>query len=359
MSRALAKSMRIRRRLLIPLAVLLIVAAVALIVVLRKQAPPEAARLLPGADGFFYINLKWIRTVNATGQLPPVSRAPDYQKFVEETGFQFERDLDEAAFAIHYPQSWDGGTAGPASEPRFSEVFVGKADAARLTAYLKKLSSSVDDYRGFEIYNIPLEGRTVRAVLLSYDTLAVSNHPDPGVVRGMIDRSRKLASPFGGPSLLRRFYRRVPLASLSFAIVRMRPELASLGGLGSWSLLVPEPTVAVISARYLRALHLRAEAFTPSEEAAHSIAAKTSSFLSLFHAAEASVGTHGADPDVKAFFDSLKVAQEGDRAVLTATVPAGFIRKVMTEAPPETSVPAASPPPEAPAATRSEKHGAR
>ena len=151
--------MRIRRRLLIPLIVLLIVAGVALIVTLRKHAPPEAARLLPGADGFFYINLRWIRTFNATGQLPSVSREPEYQKFVEETGFQFERDLDKAAFAIHYPQSWGNGTAGSAAEPRFSEIFVGKIDSGRLTAYLKKLSSSIEDYRGFDIYNIPFEGR--------------------------------------------------------------------------------------------------------------------------------------------------------------------------------------------------------
>ncbi len=234
--------MRIRRRLPIPVAVLLLVAAVALIVTLRKHAPPEAARLLPGADGFFYINLEWVRKFNAASQLPPVSREPEYQKFVEETGFQFERDLDKAAFAIHYPQSWGNGTAGLAAEPRFSEVFVGKIDSTRLTAYLKKISSSIDDYRGFEIYNIPLEGRTVRVVILSYDSVAVSNHPSPDVIRGMLDRSRKLASPFGGPSLLRKFYRRVPLASLSFAILRVQPaEMSSLGGLGGWSLLFPKP----------------------------------------------------------------------------------------------------------------------
>src|SRR5208282_2091401 len=110
-----------------------------------------------------------------------------------------------------------GGTAGSAAEPRFSEVFVGKIDSGRLTAYLRKLASSVENYRGFEIYNIPMEGRVVRAVLLSYDSIAVSNHPDPEVIRGVLDRSRKLASPFGGPGLLRRFYRQVPLASLSFA----------------------------------------------------------------------------------------------------------------------------------------------
>src|SRR5271170_4879573 len=282
--------MRIRRRLPILLVVLLIFAVVALIVTLRKNAPPEAARLLPGADGFFYINLKWIRTFNATSQLPPVSREPEYQKFVEETGFQFERDLDQAAFAVHYPQSWGGGTAGSAPEPRFSEVFVGKIDSARLTAYLKKLSSSIEDYRGFDIYSIPLEGRTVRVVILSYDSVAVSNHPNADVIRGILDRSRKLASPFGGPRLLRTFFGRVPLASLSFAILRVKPEMSSFGGLGSWSFLFPKPAVTVISARYLRALHLRAEAFTDSDADAQAITEKSAAFLSLFHAAEGAVG---------------------------------------------------------------------
>jgi hypothetical protein len=358
----LRNSMRIRRRLPIPLAVLLIVAAVALIVILRKHAPPEAARLLPGADGFFYINLEWVRKFNATSQLPPVSREPEYQKFVEETGFQFERDLDKAAFAIHYPQSWGNGTGGSASEPRFSEIFVGKIDSGRLTAYLKKLSSSIEAYRGFDIYDVPLEGRTVRVVTLSYDSVAVSNHPNPDVIRGMIDRSRKLASPFGGPWLLRKFYRKVPLASLCFAILRVRPaKMNSLGGPDSWSLLFSKPAVAVISARYLRALHLRAEAFTDSEADAHAITEKTAAFLSLFHAAEGSVGAHGTDADVKTFFDSLKVEQSGDRAILTAAVPPGFIRKALFEAPPDTATPTApaTPPKEPLAPKRSQKLGSR
>jgi hypothetical protein len=332
--------MRIRRRLPIPLAVLLIVAAVALIVTLRKHAPPEPARLLPGADGFLYVNLEWIRTFNASSQLPPVSHDPDYQKFVEETGFQWERDLDKAAFAVHYPQSWGDGTAGSATEPRFSEVFVGKFDSGHVTAYLKKLSSSVEDYRGFDIYSIPLEGRTVRVVIFSYDSVAVSNHPDPEVIRGMLDRSRKLASPFGGPRLLRQFFGKVPLASLAFAVLRVRPEMSSVAGIDSWSLLFPKPAVAVISARYLGALHLRVEAFTDSDDDAHAVTEKTSTFLSLFHATEVSVGAQGTDADVKSFFDSLKVEQSGNRAILTATVPPGFIKKVLTEAPPETIAPA-------------------
>jgi hypothetical protein len=338
--------MRFRRRLPILAVVLLIAAAIGVLVFLRKQAPPEAARLLPGADGFFYIDLKWIRTFNATGQLPPVSRDPEYQYFVDQTGFQFERDLDEAAFAIHYPKTWGNGTGGQATEPRFSEVFVGRFDASRLVPYLKRLSSAVDDYRGFEIYNIPFEGRTVRVVILAYDSVAVSNHPNPGVIRGILDRSRKLASPFGGPWLLRKFYRRVPLASLSFAILRVQPaEMSDFGGFSGWSLLFPKPAIAVISARYLRALHLRAEAVAENEADAQAIADKANSFLALFHAAEGSVDTHGTDADVKAFFDSLRVEHSGERAILTATVPPGFIKKALTEPPP---VDAPAPPPPAP-----------
>lgn len=339
--------MRFRRRLPILIVVLLIAGAIALLVTLRKHAPPEPARLLPGADGFFYVNLKWIRTFNATAPLPPVSRDPEYQKFVDETGFQFERDLDQAAFAVHYPQDWGDGTAGTATEPRFSEIFVGKFNSAPVLSYLKRHAASIDNYRGFDIYNIPVEGRTVRVTFLSYDSVAVSNHPDPDVIRGMIDRSRKLASPFSGPSLLRRFYKEVPLTSLSFAILEVKPAaMNSLEGFGGWSLLFPKPAVVVISARYLRALHLKADAFSDSEADAQAIVDKVGVYIALFHAAEGSVGTHGTDPDVKAFFDSLKVERSGERATLTATVPQGFIKKALSEAPHETApVTQPSPPP--------------
>ena len=334
--------MRIRRTLPFVAAVLVFAAVVALLVFLRKQAPPEAARLLPGADGFLYVNLKWIRTFNATSQLPPVSRQPDYEKFVEQTGFQFERDLDEAAFAVHYPGSWGDGTGGSAQEPRISAIFVGRIDSGRLTAYLKQASSSVDNYRGFNIYNIPQEGYIARVAVLSYNTVVLSYHPDPNVIRGVIDRSRKLASPFAGPWLLRRYYRKVPIASLAFSILRVKPaQMTSIGELGSWAMLFPKPAVAVISARYLRALHLKVEAFADSESDAQAIADRASTVLSLFHAAEGSVGTHGTDADVRAFFDSLKVERAGDRAILTATAPPGFIKKVVSGEPPELSPPAA------------------
>ncbi len=325
--------MRIRRSLPILLAVLLIAAAVALVVVLRKHAPPEPARLLPGADGFLYVNLKWVRRANIAGQLPAVSRDPEYEQFIQATGFQFERDLDEAAFAIHYPAT---STPGAAEPPHFSEVFVGRIQGGRLRAYLSKISSSVENYRSVDIYSIPLEGRTLRVAILGVDTVAASNHGDPLLLRGIIDRSRKLASPFGGPALLRQYYRHVPFASLAWTIFRIdsSSDHSSPGPFGL-SFLFPKPAVVVASVRYLGNVHFRAEAFTGSEDDAKRLTEQLSTFLSIFHTAESSVSTQGTDADVKQFFDSLKVEQHNTRAVLTATVPPGFIRKAVAEPPKE------------------------
>src|SRR5438132_9452924 len=194
--------MRIRRRLPILFGFLLFVAAVAAVVELRKHAPPEAARLLPGADAFVYIDLKWMRRAEIGSHLPAVPHDPEYEQFIQATGFQFERDLQEAAFAIHYPTR-----AGPSEPPRFTEIFTGKINGEKLRPYLRKLSGPTEDYGSIDIYNIPLNGHTLRVAILGVDTVAASNHNDPLVIRGVIDRSRKVASPFGGPALLRQYYR--------------------------------------------------------------------------------------------------------------------------------------------------------
>jgi hypothetical protein len=323
--------MRIRRSFPILLGVLLVAAALTVIVQLRKHAPPEPARLLPGADGFLYVNLKWIRRANITGQLPPVTHDSEYARFLQATGFQFERDLDQAAFAIHFPEKRFRG-----SEPsRFSEIFVGRVDSGRLRTYLKQIATSIENYRSIDIYTIPLEGRTLRAALLGVDTVAASNHADPFVMRGIIDRSRKLASPFGGPALLRQYYKSVPIASLTWAILKVEPSKESSESSNSWlmSFLLNKPAVLVASARYLGSVHVRAEAFTAGEDDAKRVTDQLNTFLNVFHGAETNVSSQGTDKDVKQFFDSLKVEQDKNRAVLTANIPPGFIRKVMSEVP--------------------------
>lgn len=339
--------MRIRRTLPIFLTVVLVAVAVILAVQLRKHAPPEPARLLPGADAFFYVNLGRIRKANAGKELPSVSHDPEYERFIHETGFQFERDLDEAAFAVHYPGNWPGGgTGGSAPEPRFSEVLVGKFHGERLTAYLRQIAQAVENYQSVDIFTIRVEGRSLRVAVLSADAVAASNHDEPAVIRGIVDRSKRLASPFGGPSLLRQFYKHVQFASLAWVVARMEPSAA-----GSWGAVFATPATLVVSGTYRSplhltadAVHLRAEAFAGSSEEARAIIDKVNIFVALTHTGETAVGMHGTDPDVKSFFESIEVKQEGNRAVLNAALPFGFLRKMLAESGPELTDPSSPSP---------------
>ena len=337
--------MRIRRAFPIALALVIVAAAVMLAVQLRKHAPPEAARLLPGADAFVYGNFVWARKANGGKLLLPVAHDPEYERFIQETGFDFERDLNGAAFAIHYPQNWPGGgTGGAASEPRFSEVFTGKFDTGKCLAYLKRSAQSIENYNSIDIFTLPLYGRSFRIAILGVDIVAASNHDDPAVIRGIVDRSRRLASPFGGPALLRKYYKRVQLASPLWIVGRVAPESPQFTG---WSALFPKPADLVASASYnplhlpLRsgALHVRAEAWAGSDEDAQSIADKVNLFLTMFRSAEVSVGSTGSDPDLKALFDSLQARKEDSRAVLVATLPATIFHKLL-ETPASSPVPA-------------------
>src|ERR1700722_4630907 len=348
--------MRIRRAFPIALALVIVAAAVMLAVQLRKHAPPEAARLLPGADAFVYGNFVWARKANGGKLLLPVALDPEYDRFIQETGFDFERDLNGAAFAIHYPQNWPGGgTGGAASEPRFSEVFTGKFDTAKCLAYLKRSAQSIENYNSIDIFTLPLYGRSFRIAILGVDIVAASNHDDPAVIRGIVDRSRRLASPFGGPALLRKYYKRVQLASPFWMVARVEP-LARQSA--AWATIFAKPADLVVSASFsplhlplrVDALHLRAEAWAGSDVVPREQADKANLFLAMFRSAEVSVGAPGTDADVKALFDSLQVRQEGNHAILAAVLPGPVLRK-LSESPEQTSapgVPAASEQPHTP-----------
>jgi hypothetical protein len=177
----------------------------------------------------------------------------------------------------------------------------------------------------------------------------------------MIDRSRKLASPFAGPALLRHYYKDVPLVSLAWGIVRItggdtRFPLSN----GVWALLFHQPSTLVVSARYLTALHVRAEDYAGNEDEAKRIADQATAVLNIFRGGEISAGNSEADKDVKEFFDSLKVQQHDSRAVLTAVLSPRFIRKIVAEAPPElVPAPEAPPNPAPPPPSKPKKHRAK
>lgn len=340
-----------RRQLWIALAVVVVLAgAIVMAILLRKAAAPEAARLLPDSDAVFYINLEPIRLLTGLGKKPVAERDPEYQQFVQETGFDFERDLDRAAFAIHY-----GG--GRDAETRYSEILQGHFDHTRVNQYLAKLSNNgVEHYQGFDIYAIPLEGRTLRVVLLGLDMAAASNNADPGFIHYMVDRYKESALPFAGPALVRDYYRRVPLGSVAWTIARM-PQQTSMQDHsellipGGWSSLLPKGSIVIASARPLTEVHLRAEVITDSEAQARNFTGKLNAFLALFNSIDISMDAGGPDPDVKKAFESFQVKQEKNEATVTASVPFAFFRKIVSESPveitPQTQKPPEGSPPAA------------
>ena len=324
--------MRFRRRIPVLLGLAIFLAAVFAVVELRKHAPPEPARLLPGADGFLYLNLQWMRRADLGGKLHPAPHDPDYDQFIQATGFDFERDLAQAAFAIHYP------SPATHNETRYSEILVAHLDADKFRNYLKQNARSIEDYREIEIYSVPIEDRTVRIAMLGVDVctphlctmVAASNHDDPAVIRGMVDRAHKLASPFGGPALLRQFYRHVrqlPLPSLGWAIFKVN----AAGPVSSP--LFPAPATVVAAVQYLGAVHFHAEAFTNNTDAAKQLVSEASTFLNIFQSAEQSATGHRADADFESVMQSIKIEQNDTRAVLTAIVPSEVIRKIIAGAP--------------------------
>ncbi len=195
----------------------------------------------------------------------------------------------------------------------------------------------------------------MRVALLGIDIAAASNTDTPDAIHGMIDRYKQAALPFSGPSLVSDYYRRVPLGSIVWTIARPPAQASDEHGElllpGDWSGLLPHGSIVIASARPLKDVHLRADVVLHSEAEAQIFTEQVAAYLTLFKSLEISMDSGGPDKDVKAAFDSLEVHQDSSEAVLTATVPYAFFKKVLSESPvelgPETQKP---PKQEAPAA---------
>ena len=330
---------------------IIVVAVVVLLgaaIYLRSRAAPEAVRLLPAADTILYFNLRPIRLVTNFGDRQ-IEHEPDYEDFVRQTGIQFERDLDEAAFAVHTSNQTAASSRADEDTSRYSEVFVGRFNSEKLRAYLKKLAGSMEHYRAHDIYNIPHEGRTVRVSILAPDTVAASNAEDDRQIHHIVEQYEKLALPFGGPELVRDFYSQVPFGSLAWIITDVPIRNATLPG--GWAQEMISQLlgrgVVVVSLRYSTAVHLRADSFV-SEEKAKDVSEHLNSLLAIYRRMDASTQPEAPNPDLKAALDSIKIEPQSDRVSLSATLPRELVAKlfespVEAETKPEPATPQPQP----------------
>jgi hypothetical protein len=312
-------SRRTRRTLLIVAAILgLLVVAV----FLRSKAPPEAARLLPESDGIVYFNLKPMRTLFHK-ELKPPERVPEYQQFVDATGIDWERDLDQAAIALHRMPD-PNGPNGPVA---YSMVLVGKLGGARLNEWMAAHAAGRESFAGRTIYSIPSEGRTVRVAQIGYDMLAVSNTPTAEQIHSIIERHRTAAWPFANSSLLEQHYKDVPLLSLAWGVGQIGlpfSESGSISVLGFRLPLEPDSTI-IASLRWTGSLHLRVEEIAPSAEAARQQAAALSTLVMLARGFAAPLGSNAVNNSLRELLENAQVSQQRDRVMVTAALPVGFI----------------------------------
>lgn len=335
---ALRRIMRKRTRYSLLLA-LALVAALAVALFLRAKAPPEVARLLPECDAIVYANLKPLRSATHFDKTP-ITRSADFQQFIDATGIVPERDLDAAAFALHRMDD-PNGPNGPVA---YSEVFEGRFDGARVARYLAHIAVTEESYEGHTIYVIPVgdttgsKGRLLRVTQLGYDTIAASNMPTAEQIHAMLDRHRAGASPFAGSSLLSARYGDVPVLSSAWAIGHIGLPFSESGRITVFGLQLPlsEDTTLVASLRYLGAVKLRIEEIAPNEAEAAQSAGALQTLLQMFRSVQQIQSeTHGdraTDTAMRQALDSLKIKQDGDRTVLTASLPVELLRELVTPA---------------------------
>jgi hypothetical protein len=94
---------------------------------------------------------------------------------------------------------------------------------------------------------------------------------------------------------------------------------------------LPRGSTVISSIRYLGAVQAKAEFLLENEQRAQQFTSQANAFLELFKSIEANIPRSGSDPDVKAVFDSFKIEQEKDRAVLRASISTAFLKKFFSE----------------------------
>ncbi|MGA2351313.1 MAG: hypothetical protein ABSF70_12840 [Terracidiphilus sp.] len=270
---------------------------------------------MPESDGIVYINFKPVRAFFRKDLKPP-QHAEDYQQFIDAIGIDPERDLDEAAIALHRMTD----PSGPNGPVAYSMVLVGKITGKRLNAWLDAHAGSRESYAGHTIYNVPSEGRTVRVAQIGYDMVAVSNYPTAEMIHSMLDRHSTAAWPFAGSTLLRQHYHEVPLLSVAWGVGQIGLPFSESGAIKVLGLELPLEADSTIIASLGWTGSLKIVEIAPSEEKAARQAAALATLLTLARDFTVQLSENSADNGLKELLKTAEVTQKHDRVVVTATV---------------------------------------
>lgn len=321
-----------RKRTLVPTVIACTLAAgLGIALYLRTLAPPDAARLLPESDAIVYLHVAPLRSATHFDQTP-ITRSADFQRFIDATGIDPERDIDSVAFALHAMPD-PNGPNGPVA---YSEVFVGRFDGERLKHYLEGLAPATEEYAGHIIYTLPIEHRQLRITQLDYDTVAASNMPTAEQIHSMLDRSRASALSITGCSLLSRHFRDVPLLAQAWGIGHIGLPFARNGQINAFGISLPmaADTDLVASLRYTTSAKLRIEEFAPDAASAARTVDGISSLLGIVKGIAANqAAPTPSDQALHQILDSVAVEQHQSHALITASATAEQMKALGSDKP--------------------------
>jgi hypothetical protein len=144
----------------------------------RSHARTDVLGMMPAdASAVVFLDFAELRTAPFISQLhawaPKPEADPDYQQFLKETGFDYERDLDCIAIAF----------AKGEQDSTFFAIADGKFDRQKISALALKTGSAARN-GGHEIISGPVSGsgRSISFTFLRSNRIALTDRPDLRVV---------------------------------------------------------------------------------------------------------------------------------------------------------------------------------
>ena len=300
------------KRVLLIVAVVLVVVAIAAAVtyhVIRR--PGRAVYLLPDGNIMAYVSFTPFHYMDL--ETKPFTSDPQYQEFVEKTGFHYDHDLDSIAFS--------GRTTGELNGD-VSAIFTGTFDQNRLNSYAQSQPGvETESYGGKTIYAMRESSQTVRICILDGKTVAATAGPSSDSIHTIIDKSSGSGSE---PQLLSDYYGDVPFASVGWAIIRI-PDIGGQSAPGGISLDYLKNTVTVISVRYTGSVRLRAELIAENDADATKIFQAVNGMVAMGRAFAQSGPNR--DKEVADVVDNAQIQQSGKRVILSLVIPQEIIKK--------------------------------
>jgi hypothetical protein len=169
------------RRLWIGLALAIAIVATAAVALHRffggseTNARDSALALIPGdTNSVVFADVAQLRTAPFLAELgdwlpKPQQIDADYAKFLQDTGFDYERDLDRIAV----------GAIKRGETTEFFAIGDGRFDRKKINAYISQFGTH-DKKDGREVFTAPLKGssRKISFVFLHQNRIAITDDPD-------------------------------------------------------------------------------------------------------------------------------------------------------------------------------------